>query len=108
MDKRENVMTARPGWKPTGLPPVPLPIDLPAHPRLSRDHPARKGLPETQPYTYHGTGEDDEPGPPVIVFRRRSPRHPEWDGQIHPAWRLDVCEAIDGPGPEWYADRDQP
>jgi hypothetical protein len=58
----------------------------------------RNGIPgQRHPYTYRGSGHDDltpwMDGPDVPVAAVPA---------LSRAARLDVCEAIEGPGPEWY------
>jgi len=58
----------------------------------------RNGLP-ARPYIYRGSDHAEAAPAPV---RARRTRPGEVPGVITPAALLSMCEAIDGPGPEWY------
>ncbi len=74
--------------------------------RTARDTP-RAQLADTfapaRPYVYRGTGEDT-----LTAFMDEPPPRSTQARQLSRLQLLDIHEAIDGPGPEWYRERSQP
>jgi hypothetical protein len=71
----------------------------PVPPRDAQPHNGRPLA--RKPYTYRGSGKDEltpwmDGDPASVVAPMRA---------LSRAALLDVCEAIEGPGPEWYRER---